>query len=599
MREGFMEDVDRPWTASESLADLTLFRDWDYMSSMVASLRTHLFEYGTVPTWNYLVCGGRPELSIPGSWAYVWPSLFAYALPPNHALIAVWVVMSLAGFFALQALLRDWTGHRLAASLGASLFVFNGFFAARFNPGHVPFAFVHLVPVMLLLFERGFASSLEGALSRRRLVLGVVVAWLFFTAGLPHALMYAYPAFLLLVAVRVVSAARVRSWRASLRAATPLALSHLLGLWLAAYKLWPVVRWQIDSPRSGVRIEAHAPGKVLSNTLELVPDFFDFGSLQAGSWPPWEHAAFVGPLPWLLAALAACAALARRWARRRGASSRAGCRGTGFALLLLVIGFDLSLGNGSAWSVARLFTSIPLLDGIRVFPRYQILVLLGLSILSASGFAILQQSLASTPARRAAAIGIALATAAPALLQAFLLVWNVEASPHTALVRRYPSPKGATPQLVGVTSTGGPRAGHATALMARGFWIANCREDLAFPFPILLLPPRSVAPLSEPAPLAVRELGHDSLTLAYAERLEGSVRLALPFAASFESSVPPERVERGRASFAARDLRGGELRISARPAGREAGAWATLAGLAAAVAYLRRHRNGSRTSDPA
>ncbi len=58
------------WTAEQSLSELTPFADWDPVAAMIASLRIHLFEFGTIPTWNYMFCGGRPELAQPFSWAY-------------------------------------------------------------------------------------------------------------------------------------------------------------------------------------------------------------------------------------------------------------------------------------------------------------------------------------------------------------------------------------------------------------------------------------------------------------------------------------------------------------------------------------------------
>jgi len=95
----------RVWTADEPLSDLTLFGDWDYMASMVSSLRIHLFEHGTIPTWNFLLCGGRPELAIPSSWAWAWPSLLAYTLPPNAALLTLWLSMTAIGILAMRSLL--------------------------------------------------------------------------------------------------------------------------------------------------------------------------------------------------------------------------------------------------------------------------------------------------------------------------------------------------------------------------------------------------------------------------------------------------------------------------------------------------------------
>ena len=117
----------RPWTAEEGLSELTLGFDWDSTASMIAMLRVHLYEYGTVPTWNFGFCGGRPELAAPISWAYTWPSLIAYALPPNHAVLALWLLMTAVGFLATRAILLRWTRNGTAAVSGACVYAFSGY----------------------------------------------------------------------------------------------------------------------------------------------------------------------------------------------------------------------------------------------------------------------------------------------------------------------------------------------------------------------------------------------------------------------------------------------------------------------------------------
>ena len=82
---------------------------------MIASLRVHLFEHQTIPVWNFMFCGGRPELAVPFSWAYTWPSLFGYALAPMHAIIAAWIALSLVGLLAAKSLFEGWSGSRSAA----------------------------------------------------------------------------------------------------------------------------------------------------------------------------------------------------------------------------------------------------------------------------------------------------------------------------------------------------------------------------------------------------------------------------------------------------------------------------------------------------
>lgn len=39
----------RLWEAEQALTDLTPYGDWDLVTSLILSLRVHLFEHGTVP----------------------------------------------------------------------------------------------------------------------------------------------------------------------------------------------------------------------------------------------------------------------------------------------------------------------------------------------------------------------------------------------------------------------------------------------------------------------------------------------------------------------------------------------------------------------
>ena len=97
-----MTDAELAWNSEESLTNLTLYADWDSVLSMMLSLRAHLFKFGTIPSWNFMFCHGRPELAVPYSWAYTWPSLFVYAMPSMYAVIAIWTLMTAVGFVSTR-----------------------------------------------------------------------------------------------------------------------------------------------------------------------------------------------------------------------------------------------------------------------------------------------------------------------------------------------------------------------------------------------------------------------------------------------------------------------------------------------------------------
>lgn len=123
------------------------------------------------------------------------------------------------------------------------------------------------------------------SLSGLTLMASTFVAFVLFSAGLPHTVYYFYPAVMLLVAIRVLVAARARGLRQGLMAAWPPLVGQALGLWLAAYKLWPVVRWQMDFPRRGVLMESFSPAAVLGGVFTFSPETWDT-SVVMGSLLP-------------------------------------------------------------------------------------------------------------------------------------------------------------------------------------------------------------------------------------------------------------------------------------------------------------------------
>ena len=48
-----MREAVTPWDCERPLSSLALWVDWDPVASMVLSLRIHLYEHGTIPTWNF------------------------------------------------------------------------------------------------------------------------------------------------------------------------------------------------------------------------------------------------------------------------------------------------------------------------------------------------------------------------------------------------------------------------------------------------------------------------------------------------------------------------------------------------------------------
>lgn len=570
------------WEDGQSLTSITPWVDWDSVMSMALSLRLHLFDHGTIPVWNFMFCGGRPELSIPYSWAYTWPSLFAYALPPLYAIVAVWLVLSAAGFLATRALLRRWCGPSAGASIGAALYVLSGCFASRFNAGHVTFAFYHLTPVLMLLFEVGFARALE-----RRSLLGVglastLVGFLFMSAALPHPLLHFYPAFALLVLFRVGRCAGQRGLRVSLTAASVPAVAHALGLWLAAYKLFPVIRWQLDSPRQGMLFESYSVIEILRNTLAYVPSYSVHHGVPWHVYPNWGYNAFVGVMPWICAfAVVLCALAGRRIAAATGADASRffarGWDGSVFAAVLIVLGVVLALGNDNPASPAYLFRHLPVLEGVRAFNRYQVLIVFGLAILVAQSGCIVQAMLAPRRQLRRLALSLlAVAVVGPVAAQFYSLAASIKIIPNTAIAAQYfegsRDPQMGPPTLIRNRRQSLRTSRHETALLERGYWIQTCRSDLNLARMRGLPRDRTFA-LTHPPPTRLESLSHDSLTLFFAEKTSGPDAIHLRLLEGFDVEVDTVRA-------------GSRVTVRARYPGPREGAIASGAGLAATIGFF-------------
>jgi hypothetical protein len=493
------------------------------------------------------------------------------------------------GVVSLAALLYHWTGSRFAAATGSCIYAFAGYFAVVFVAGHVTFAFFHLVPLLMLLSERSFAAARSGRRQLGACALSTFAAFALFSGGLPHALFHFYPAAAALLLLRVGQTAYRSGLAPALRAGAPVA-AHALGLWLAVYKLWPVMRWQMQWPREHVYRESRSLLALLDLAGGFVPGFL--GTDLLGGRDPFRlgASAYLGPLPWLLAAIPVLA-LVRRRSTSRGPGARAPDRLlTTFGLALVLAGLALALGNANPWSPAAWFAHIPFLAGVRGFGRYEILSIFGVALLAT-------QALASLGRVR---VLLAALAAGPLLLQAGLLAWRIPAVPNAALVAHYDlDPHPDPPEFVSVPFdlTGL----HRTALLEEGYWISNCYENLSLPVPPVGGVVGTRLPLSSPPPASLETVGPDRLRLRFDAGYRGWIHLRLPVLDGFEFDAPVRRLRNGRASFRASDLDDHRLTIRAHYAGPREGLVASLLGSAACAVFYggwavrRRRTTGPRS----
>ena len=145
------------------------------------------------PAFVASFCGGIPLLFNPQSMVFALPQWLSVVLPPVSALLVSWVVFGLGGGIGMYALLRRvFAVSRAAALLGATLFLLNGFYAARMIIGHVTYHGVMLLPALALaLFPAGPVA--RAGVAGRAAVVAVMIGYLFYSGAtniiLPMALM--------------------------------------------------------------------------------------------------------------------------------------------------------------------------------------------------------------------------------------------------------------------------------------------------------------------------------------------------------------------------------------------------------------------------
>jgi type IV secretory pathway VirB2 component (pilin) len=494
-----------------------------------------------------------------------------------YAILAVWVAMTLIGFVSTRALLLRWFGSAIGATVGAGIYVFGGYFANRFNAGHITFSFFHWIPLLIYLFDVTFDRMLERRPILWPLLFTILASFLFLSSGLPHPLLHFYPVLLLFMAIRVSRAAVSIRFRDALRAASLPVIANLLGIWLAAYKLWPVIAWQLRFPRKHVGWESYSLTEVVSNTLLFVTDYLSPAQQQPWhQFVAWGYNAFVGPVPWVCAILALIAACQAR--RRRGSEE-----GVAFGLLLVVIGISLSLGNDNPWSPSYLFRHFPILEGIRNFNRYQIFIVFGLAILTARGFAGLTQWLHDQREWAwTATWTLALAALAPVVLQTLLLVAIIPAASHEEIATRHSIPQASgPPKLVPARKRRPHTQGRQTVVLEQGNWVGDCKSDITLPGRVPTAPKR-IQPVSEPPPIRIESLSHDRITLQYGEIGSTAVRVNLRMLDEFEANVPLK----GEATFRGEDLRNGLFSLTADYRSPRQGRHASGIGLLATFLFL-------------
>ena len=424
------------------------------MISPARVLRQYLFEHGTIPFWNLYLCGGQFELQNPQSFAFTWPSLLYYLIQPAAAIMVLWALLTAAGTWSTARLLQ-YAGIRKSISWTCAVaFSFSGYFGAHFNQGHATFSFFHLVPLLCWAVVREWHRHLES--SRPRLIVPwlVLLTFLLFSAPAIQAMVYGFPALLILVFILIWpnAAGRVAGRGAGIVSgrvtsfASGIAASLTLGVLSASYKFLPVLFQSFSRHREDIFTERYSPDILLKTMFTFVsrPDRmwqdYDFPKRYFG-W--WEYAAFISPVVVILALLMPIVYFSLRALRPLRTSQAFRQRLAIAGVMLTVMGMGLCLGNGF-WLDAIRGESVGgpvgatvarLLQSVRVFPRFQFLSLFGLTICAGIGLELLFSRLAflnPTPKVITRAI-IILLVAGPSLVQSAVMIHAINAIPDRAM----------------------------------------------------------------------------------------------------------------------------------------------------------------------
>ncbi len=484
------------FSLNEPLSELNVWRDWDYFTSHFESLRMYLAD-GILPRWNFHFCAGTPELANPQSYAFAWPSVFAYALPPIWAVLFLMISMTVVGWLSFYHLMRLFEVRKRPAVLAASVWALSGYFASHFNQGHMSFFFMHFIPLLIWMAEKCLRAPPQK--QWRWLGAQAVVAAAFFSAGLPHGLFYAYPILFLYALARRTGVGRI-------------ALAHGIGFLLAGYKLVPVVAWQLQSPRVYGVPEQVPPLQILQNLVTFIgtyhPSRRDHFPTQY--WGYWEYHAYVGYLPLLLLGIGLIAIGVRLFRTRR---LQVPSCAAALSVLSLCCGLLLATGNDYVFSPYFYLQHLPLFSGVRVFGRYSIIFLFGLTIASGLIWNWLEASLESRVRPRVvrlAGIGVLLSALIPLLVQVEALVSSIRAIPMTDAAEAL-GLKNNQDGLPKFAAQFDLRVGGYTfenTLLRRGYWVSDCYE------PLRVLRTTARGGITEPEPISVA-LDSNTLTLTY------------------------------------------------------------------------------------
>jgi len=227
------------------------YRDAQYFTLFEDAARRSVVDHHQLPLWNPYYCGGIYALGTPSARFAAPTFLFTLVFGVLRSSPLVAAFLYFAGLEGTYRYVRAHGAGALGALLAAPIFALSGFFPRSGSFEWVNFLGFELLPWAALGLRRAFAGEVRGAV-----LAGGATAWMTCFGGT-----YAAP-FTLLVGLWELFEAAValrRDRRKLARAFALGAVAALVGVGLAAVRLWPIAETLAASPRVVGANDAIAP----------------------------------------------------------------------------------------------------------------------------------------------------------------------------------------------------------------------------------------------------------------------------------------------------------------------------------------------------
>ena len=206
-----------------------------------------------LPHFTPALCGGVPFLANPQSVYFSLPQLLMRVLEPTPALFATLLVSATAGAAGCYVLLRrsfEVSVH--AATLGATLFLLNGFLFYRMVVGHLTYHAIAIAPLLAYVVASSQkTASITGTKSMGPLVLrivagGLLIAYVTYGGALNFQIPLVLTVSCALLMLQIQRGLRMAPWFV-------LGGSCLWGVLLSAMKMVPAAIFVAQFPRPYLR----------------------------------------------------------------------------------------------------------------------------------------------------------------------------------------------------------------------------------------------------------------------------------------------------------------------------------------------------------